>query len=119
MAWHGRARLDRQDPRPAHTYIHARGCRPPLPYYTHQNPPVKGPMAGERRGIAHPEAVQNHAMQGTGHQMAIRVRFTRASDDERPPWWLQCAACCRVGGRGKAKPTSHSVTCSYLWYLLN
>jgi hypothetical protein len=43
----------------------------PLPYYTHQKSPVKGPMEASIGELRIPEAVQNHAMQGTGHQMII------------------------------------------------
>jgi hypothetical protein len=130
MAGHGMARHDRQDPRPAHTYLEVVvAASAPLLLHTSESSSADDKANGVRE--LRVQGVQNHAMQGT----AIPISYSSAQLPA--PWvWVKCQVpsfcidevslwdvVAPVPKRGreekKKSPLGRPVTCSYLWYLRN
>jgi hypothetical protein len=103
-AWHGMARPDRQDPRPAHTYIQARGCRRPSPLLHTSEIARQRANGGEHRGIAHPRGGPEPCNARYRPSNDNLLQFTRASDRKSRCGGCLVVLCCEERER-ELKPT--------------
>lgn len=104
MGWHGL--IGRIHVQRTRTYMLEVVVVVPLSPITHiRTPPRQRANGGRASGNCASQAVQNHAMQGTGHQMAIRFDSPVPATTKRSLWWLQC---CAVEERKRKTSEAHT-----------